>query len=44
MVLERAGALAGCDEFVTKPIDRAALLDLVRRCVREHKPPDAPES
>ena len=45
MEADRARCLeAGCDEFVTKPIDRAALLDLVQRCVREHKPPDAPES
>ncbi|MCZ6714319.1 MAG: ATP-binding protein [Deltaproteobacteria bacterium] len=45
MEADRARCLeAGCDEFVTKPIDRAALLELVRRCVREHKPPDAPES
>ena len=45
MEADRARCLqAGCDEFVAKPIDRAALLGMVRRCVCEHKPPDAPES
>ncbi len=45
MEADRARCLqAGCDEFVAKPIDRAALLNLIRSCVRERKPPDVPES
>lgn len=33
---------AGCDDFVTKPINRTRLLEAVGRCLREPKPEATP--